>query len=418
MPVYDEGIERPCYSDDVEPIFDDADAEASNEGEQEDGPDSPSTDTMEQTRSDLEEDWLLITPSEDDKEGKTLNVLRISLDGTGRASPGRVQRAVLNSDQQDLSQSFLGRLNFFGIFSGGKGKGQHSSELNFLKDKVDLLQSQVTQVDELRNYMAQVSAVLEQMRGAGVTTTMHLPPPFFPPPPPPSSGALPPPRLQEPSSCTAPPIAAPPPPPPPSFAPPPPPPPGLGGPLPIAGRNAPGKREPTPEEIEKQLRELISCSDLSSANVPTAVETYLKCFVSHKEALKSMVQRYPFLIKKLPLKPKSAFQRMQIWERYLFSTLEEKQALSWRKAKEFEIQKWETKEEILAEIDRIRVQIKEKEKKEREKELQKEQQNVMASMMEEMQSKFRTNQQEQEKLQAQTELQDLEDEPIDLDEDI
>lgn len=188
--------------------------------------------------------------------------------------------------------------------------------------------------------------------------------------------------------------------------------------MPIAGRNAPGKREPTPEEIEKQLRELISCSDLSSANVPTAVETYLKCFVSHKEALKSMVQRYPFLIKKLPLKPKSAFQRMQIWERYLFSTLEEKQALSWRKAKEFEIQKWETKEEILAEIDRIRVQIKEKEKKEREKELQKEQQNVMASMMEEMQSKFRTNQQEQEKLQAQTELQDLEDEPIDLDEDI
>jgi len=78
----------------------------------------------------------------------------------------------------------------------------------------------------------------------------------------------------------------------------------------------------------------------------------------------------------------AAFQRMQIWERYLFSTLEEKQALSWRKAKEFEIQKWETKEEILAEIDRIRVQIKEKEKKEREKELQKEQQNVMASMME------------------------------------
>jgi len=35
-----------------------------------------------------------------------------------------------------------------------------------------------------------------------------------------------------------------------------------------------------------------------------------------------------------------------------------------------------------------------------------------------MQSKFRTNQQEQEKLQAQTELQDLEDEPIDLDEDL
>lgn len=166
MPVYDEGIERPCYSDDVEPIFDDADAEASNEGEQEDGPDSLSIDTTEQTRSDLEEDWLLITPSEDDKEGKTLNVLRISLDGTGRASPSRVQRAVLNSDQQDLSQSFLGRLNFFGIFSGareGKGKGQHSSELNFLKDKVDLLQSQVTQVDELRNYVLVPSIATHQV---------------------------------------------------------------------------------------------------------------------------------------------------------------------------------------------------------------------------------------------------------------
>jgi hypothetical protein len=72
---------------------------------------------------------------------------------------------------------------------------------------------------------------------------------------------------------------------------------------------------------------------------------------------------------------------MQIWERYLFSTLDEKQALAWRKAKEFEIQKWETKEEILAEINRIRLQIKEKERKEREKELQKGQQDVMASMM-------------------------------------
>ncbi len=174
MPVYDEGIERPCYSDDVEPIFDDADAEASNEGEQEDGPDSPSIDTTEQTRSDLEEDWLLITPSEDDKEGKTLNVLRISLDGTGRASPSRVQRAVLNSDQQDLSQSFLGRLNLFGIFSGGKGKGQHSSELNFLKDKVDLLQSQVTQVDELRNYVLVPSFAIHQVLTFGAECSAHV----------------------------------------------------------------------------------------------------------------------------------------------------------------------------------------------------------------------------------------------------
>lgn len=73
---------------------------------------------------------------------------------------------------------------------------------------------------------------------------------------------------------------------------------------------------------------------------------------------------------------------MRVWEQHLFSTIDEKQAMTWRRAKEFEIQKWETKEDILAEIDRIRVQIVEKERKEREEALKKEQKNIMASMME------------------------------------
>lgn len=60
------------------------------------------------------------------------------------------------------------------------------------------------------------------------------------------------------------------------------------------------------QDLEKQLNELIACADISSANVSRAVQAYMKCFgAHHKEALEALVQRYPFLVKKLPLKPKT-----------------------------------------------------------------------------------------------------------------
>jgi len=82
---------------------------------------------------------------------------------------------------------------------------------------------------------------------------------------------------------------------------------------------------------------------------------------------------------------------MKTWEKHLFSTLDEQQAMLWRKAKEFEIQKWESDEAILEEIERIKLQIVEKEKKEKEKEKEKAQKNIMASMMEGVTSTFCTH---------------------------
>jgi len=179
--------------------------------------------------------------------------------------------------------------------------------------------------------VAQVSAALEQIRARGIAAPPQISfpsvqpfaggalaseaPPVRPelvaPPPPPAPGlqtSPPPPPMPG--------LQTPPPPPPmPGLQTPPPPPPmpGLQTPPPppsqatATKRNAPqARKELTVEEIKKQVRELIECSDISAANVPLAVETYMKAFKDkYRQDLENMVRRYPFLIKKLPLKPKT-----------------------------------------------------------------------------------------------------------------
>jgi len=155
--------------------------------------------------------------------------------------------------------------------------------------------------------VAQVSAALEQIRARGIAAPPQI---SFPSVQPFAGGAL---------ASEAPPVrpelVAPPPPPAPGLqtSPPPPPMPGLQTPPPppsqatATKRNAPqARKELTVEEIKKQVRELIECSDISAANVPLAVETYMKAFKDkYRQDLENMVRRYPFLIKKLPLKPKT-----------------------------------------------------------------------------------------------------------------
>jgi len=167
--------------------------------------------------------------------------------------------------------------------------------------------------------VAQVSAALEQIRARGIAAPPQI---SFPSVQPFAGGALaseaPPvrPELVAPPPPPAPGLqTSPPPPPMPGLQTPPPPPPmpGLQTPPPppsqatATKRNAPqARKELTVEEIKKQVRELIECSDISAANVPLAVETYMKAFKDkYRQDLENMVRRYPFLIKKLPLKPKT-----------------------------------------------------------------------------------------------------------------
>ncbi len=61
----------------------------------------------------------------------------------------------------------------------------------------------------------------------------------------------------------------------------------------------------TTEELQRAIKQQIECSDITASNVNVAVQNYIKCFSKHKQKLDKLVRVYPFLIKKLPLKPKS-----------------------------------------------------------------------------------------------------------------
>lgn len=152
MPVFEEGEERGYFSAEVEPIFDD---EADDDAEQRighdgdrgesDGPEglqSVGGTSTTRTGSDLEDDWLFISPSDSTSDGgRTLNVLRISLDGTGGST--KVQQTTINEENgEQISRSLWSRLNFLGLF-GSKRTSQNSNEINVLKNQIDVLSSQV-----------------------------------------------------------------------------------------------------------------------------------------------------------------------------------------------------------------------------------------------------------------------------------
>lgn len=185
---------------------------------------------------------------------------------------------------------------------------QFSSKLDFAYPSV---------LSSILIQMAQVATMLEQMQKSGAPFSIPVLPQGVIIPP---QSLLAPPNVN--TTFAAPPPPAPPPLPPaaPSSAPAPPPPPSPGMPSAKAtSRNVQIKKEATLQELEKQLREIISCSEISSGNVPKAVQIYLKCFGEHKEALDTLVHRYSCLIKKLPLKPKSGNSTAPFlfWQRIL-----------------------------------------------------------------------------------------------------
>ncbi len=105
---------------------------------------------------------------------------------------------------------------------------------------------------------------------------------------------------------------------------------------------------------------------------------------------------------------------MCMWETNLFEHLDEKQARLWRTKKSFEIEKLETKEEILNEIEKIKKSIKIAEEKAKEAQTQAERKNVMNSLVLELQQSFMMAQQEEYTQKAQEELKQLEQDSLDL----
>ncbi len=106
-----------------------------------------------------------------------------------------------------------------------------------------------------------------------------------------------------------------------------------------------------------------------------------------------------------------------MWELNLFEhILDEKQARSWRTKKAFEIEKLETKEEILTEIEKIKKSIKIAEEKAKEARAQEERKNAMNNLVHELQQSFMLTHQQEYTQKAQEELKQLEEDSLDLEE--
>jgi len=131
------------------------------------------------------------------------------------------------------------------------------------------------------------------------------------------------------------------------------------------------KKEKKPmsrSELEKSVRELVNDSDIMQQNREKVAENFVKAFpIKNNNILEQLVTHYPFLVRKMPLKPLTCYSRMTLWEKNLFKQLpEEKQVTTLRAKKKFEIEKLEKDSEILEEIKRIKEYLETQKKKEEE----------------------------------------------------
>ena len=231
------------------------------------------------------------------------------------------------TEEVGLMGSILGGLNLFGYFSSAPPAASSpqserppsvSREADLLK-KVESLQNQVGEIHELRDQVDYLVTLLQTAPQGVHPGLLHSPAspvnPMFS-----SHLYIQPAPFSPTSPANSPSTIAPgaPPPPPPSPPPPPPPaaPPGptVKGDTPLPSpKSKPGAKavsEPkefTLEELEAKVREQILQSDVSSSNVTKAVANYMAVFKNCKPRLERLVLLYPFLIRKLALKPKTAY---------------------------------------------------------------------------------------------------------------
>eukprot|EP01116_Phalansterium_solitarium_P023328 TRINITY_DN80_c1_g1_i1.p1 TRINITY_DN80_c1_g1~~TRINITY_DN80_c1_g1_i1.p1 ORF type:complete len:475 (+),score=167.53 TRINITY_DN80_c1_g1_i1:127-1551(+) len=194
--------------------------------------------------------------------------------------------------------------------------------------------------------------------------------------------------------------------------PPPPPPPGSGpkvaiGSIPLRRQE---KKARTRDELEQAVRTLVQQSDVTDSNKPRAVANFLQAFPDPKAnaALETLVTSYPFLVRSMPLQPKSCFSRMKVWEDNLFKKVDGKQAEDIRKKKTIEIEKLDSEEKILDEIKRIFDYIELMKRKEAEKQAELARRSAAGNMLQELKAKQRALEQRSLSQLTDQELQSME----------
>jgi len=201
-----------------------------------------------------------------------------------------------------------------------------------------------------------------------------------------------------------------------SSAPPPPPPPPNGTQLFNNGTVAigsvplkrPERKPKTREQLHKELCVIIDESDIISINKPKAVSNFMNAFSEkHLGILERIIAHYHFLIRKMPLKPKTIYEKFQIWETEIFQKLPENQARTLREKKQFEIEKL-SGEELKQQLEWIWKSIENKKKEEEEKKKAKESQQVVGSMISELKDVLKKDEIKTQIAQAQQELEAME----------
>ena len=126
----------------------------------------------------------------------------------------------------------------------------------------------------------------------------------------------------------------------------------------------------TIDNIKKSLGDAIELSDISPENKIIASNNYMKCFPSENalKYLDFMITNYAQLITALPLKPKTSFELVKLWEDNLFSKIENQvERCAIRRRKMTEICLKRDKQEVLEEIAKVFKFIEANKKEEKEK---------------------------------------------------
>lgn len=205
-----------------------------------------------------------------------------------------------------------------------------------------------------------------------------------------------------------------PPPPPPSQLPPPPPPGEATSPF-FKQANSKKKEEKTREMIIKELHELIAQSEIAASNYKLAQDNFLHTFTEkHTNLLALLVEKYPGLVRKFPLQPKTCFERMKWWEKHLFKKLEENQANTVRKNKTVEIEKLETEAQVIEAVEKTKKVLEYQKQKQEEERANKEKKDAMGALLEELKSIHEREKELVKETKAQEEISTMETGELDL----
>jgi len=140
----------------------------------------------------------------------------------------------------------------------------------------------------------------------------------------------------------------------------------------------------TVDEMAKQIISILS--DREPVVSKQLADVWIKRFAP--KILQKIIEDYPFMIQKYALQPLNAGQKITIWEKHLFSSLDEKTAKFWRAKRRIEIEKF-TDDQIMEDITRIKKLIEKKLADQREAEKAKAAADIQGQMMDELKNKIK-----------------------------